>query len=425
MQNTWLHSALEKSSAEFENIILSKILISRKMIPDLLAEYFTGERRTLFDAIFTSWAAGNKIDPVYFKTIYPDQVFNALEFSGSDSRDIIKILHGIWQERTAAEMILSARDENSTTELFIGKIQEGLSNILLKNQNKKYSHFESVKILNDIIISGNENNRETLGYKTGLIEFDKYTSGIEHGKMYAIGALKKTGKSRFSIFLSVEFWKQDAGIVWNSLEMNETQLNSCGLANLSDVDQSLFGRKINSSTMPKIQAGINDLINLDWQIIRERTITGLRAQIINLKTHCPIDVVFVDYIQRMEDPERKHDRVREVEAIAKGLADLSRDLNIAVVVLSQFSGIAEHLGADEMPNMSHLKESQGIAESADCIISLHNFERRENPFLEDGSYRMQEINCLIEQRYGLSGAKFRFLGDLRTCNFFNHEKPYG
>ena len=425
MQNTWLNESLDKPTAEIENTILAEILITKRMIPDLLPEYFTSGRRKLYDAIFASWSAGNEIDPIFLKTIYPDQVSNALDYAGSDSADIIQSLHTLWQEREAASVILSARAENDTPEMFIAKIQEGMANILIKNRDKKYNHIAIVQKLNDIIINGDKNKCETLGYKSGLTEFDRYTSGFEKGKMYAIGALKKTGKSRFSIYLSLKIAQQGAGIIWNSLEMNEIQLNACALSNLSGIDQAKFGRTMIPEIMSQVQAGINSLVNLDWKIIHEKTIAGLRAQIINIKTQNQVDVVFVDYIQRMEDPNRKHDRVREVEAIAKGLADLSRELDIAVVVLSQFAGTAEHLADNELPNMSHLKESQGIAEAADCIISLHNFKRRENPFDMTGSYSLQEINCLIEQRYGLSGASFKFLGDMRNCQFVNHEKPYG
>ena len=137
-----------------------------------------------------------------------------------------------------------------------------------------------------------------------------------------------------------------------------------------------------------------------------------------------IDVVIIDFIQRMSD-ESKESRTKEVEAVAMQLADLSRELNIAVIVLSQLTGTAEKLDDDEMPNMSHMKESQAIAENADAILTLHNFERRKNPFNEDGSYRLQEIHCLIEQRYDVSGCCFKFLGDLRNCQFKNHDQPYG
>jgi hypothetical protein len=84
---------------------------------------------------------------------------------------------------------------------------------------------------------------------------------------------------------------------------------------------------------------------------------------------------------------------------------------------------AERIGKDEMPNMSHMKESQGLAESSDCIITLHDPLRSEFTHKE-GSYTLHETSVLVEQRYGLSGARFKILSDLRTCRFLNHDQPY-
>ena len=240
--------------------------------------------------------------------------------------------------------------------------------------------------------------------------------------MYAIGALKKTGKSKFAIFLSIILKQAGANILWNSLEMSPFQLNSCVLAYFMQCDLRSFGRQLPENDYRQLHEKINDLYGLDWTISNEKNVRDLRARILFEKSKRSVDIVIVDFIQRMEEPELRRDRVREVEYIAKELANISREQNVAMIVLSQLSGIAERLGADEMPNMSHFKESQGIPENSDTIITLHNFQRRENPFNQDGSYRLQEINCLIEQRYGFSGCCFKILGDLRNCTFSDYRE---
>jgi replicative DNA helicase len=98
---------------------------------------------------------------------------------------------------------------------------------------------------------------------------------------------------------------------------------------------------------------------------------------------------------------------------------MSRELNIAVIALSQLSGLAEKLGKDEMPSMSFLKESQGIAENADCIMMLHNPDRLDNPYTIDGAYKIQNFKILVEQRYGITGSTIECDADLRTCSFSN------
>jgi replicative DNA helicase len=426
---TWIDEFIRAGNAQLENAILSRILVSRKLIPDILPDYFTGQRRRLYEAIKEAWEEFNEIDAVYLKaTGFDDEVENAVQESGSASKNTIRDLHELWQKREMARVVYMATstydNEDITTEEVIRRIQEGSSKILLRNQNHEYNHYDSVVKLNELIIDGNKNNREILGFSTGLKELDRYTSGIERGKTYAIGALKKTGKSRFSIGLAIALREQGANIVWNRLEMGEMQLNLLALANYSDMDSMALGMKIQPENMGKIQEGISKLNDLDWRLIREQTVPGLRAKVIELQNKKPVDVVIVDYIQRMSAKgfggER---RAQEVEAISKGLADIGSEIGVGMIILSQLSKEAERLGQDEMPNMSHMKESQGLAEASDCIITLHDPMRSENTTKADG-YELHETWVLVEQRYGLSGAKFRILSDLRTCRFYNHNSPY-
>jgi replicative DNA helicase len=426
----WLNNYLEAENAQLENALLVKMLVSKRLVPDILPDYFTGRQKRLYEAMVDCWDKVSEVDVAYLKAVgFDGEIAIALEESGTSSARTINELHTLWQKRAIAQIIFGAAhgyadEEELTPEQVIRRIQEGASKILLKNEDKKYNHYDYVTKLSDLITE-NDNHGEIVGYSTGLFELDKYTSGIEKGNTYAIGACKKTGKSRFAVALAIELRKQGLSIVWNALEMSLMKINLCALANYSGIDTAKLGKKLFKEDMVKAQVAINDLLKLDWKIIRERTTAGLRARVVDLKSNGPIDVVIVDYIQRMQDNVFKGERAQEVEAISKALADMAGELDIAMIILSQFGKEAERLGKNEIPNMTHLKESQGLAESADCIITLHNPARSENPVDFDGSYTLPEITCLVEQRYGLSGARFKILGDLRICKFLNHDKPYG
>lgn len=428
---TWLNTYSESCNQQLENALLSRMLVSRKIVPDILVDYFTGHRRRLYEAIKESWQELRNIDPVYLKaTGYEQEVTEAVQESGSESQNTIRDLHDLWQRREIAKIVLMATStfdgEDLSTEQIIRRIQEGSSKILLCNQDKKYDHHDAVVTLHNLIVQGNLQNKTLLGYSTGLQELDKYTLGLQKGKTYAIGALKKTGKTQLALKLAISARRQGANVVWNRLEMAEVQLNLCALAHYSGIDSALLGLKLFPQNMEKLQVALNDLIDLDWQLIRERTVPNLRAKIIELQNRKPVDIVVVDYLQRMQGMSVKGEgRAQEVEKNSKELADIAVDTNVAMVVLSQFSKEAERLGDDEIPNMSHLKESQGLAEAADCIMSMHDPQRSKLVFNGDGSYRLHEINMLVEQRFGLSGARFKILGDLRTSNFYNHDNPYG
>jgi replicative DNA helicase len=257
------------------------------------------------------------------------------------------------------------------------------------------------------------------GYPTGISDFDAITNGVEAGKFYVIGGLKKTGKSRWMIFWAIQLQQAGAGIHINSLEMNRNQLNSCALAYFSGLNSRKIGNYLTKEEMLKIGKGAGRLHDCHWSIYRDYTVQDLKTRILYERQKRKVDVVFIDFIQRMRDEKYGKDRVREVESISKDLADLSRELNIAVIALGQLSGEAERLNDNEVPNMSYLKESQGIAENADTIVVIHNENRNQPPFTNDGGYKLQPIRMRIEQRYGISGGIIGLLGDLRTCDFKN------
>ena len=406
------------TAPEFEKMVLASILLSRQMFPDLLPEFFTGGRARLFRAIEEQFLRG-EIDPMILRHDFPEEVFDVLEASPNSSERVIEELVKHYKIRATGEMILRA-ESLETVEEVLDHFGEHTGKIALKKTDHQYDHQRAVGILHDQIARGQIGKRETSGYSTGLLDLDSALNGIEPGKMYVIGALKKTGKSRFAIFLTIKLIEQGASVLWNSLEMNAIQLNTCALSYYSGVDGALFGRVIPQDDYRRVTGGaLNMVSNLDWVVCREKTIRDLKSRILSERVKRKIDVVVVDFIQRMEYPDLRRDRVREVEYIAKNLADMSREMNVAIIALCQLAGYAERLADDEMPNMSHIKESQGVPENADAIITLHNFKRHESPVNEDGSYILPELDVLIEQRYAISGGRFKLLADMRTCKFNN------
>ena len=166
----------------------------------------------------------------------------------------------------------------------------------------------------------------------------------------------------------------------------------------------------------KLADGLQNLKDLDWLIYADYLVSDLKARIIECRQKHKIDIVFVDFVQRMRSDKHPKDRVREVEDIAMGLANMARELNVAVIELSQLQGAAEKLESDEVPNMSHFKESQGIPENADSIWTLHSPYRHEAPF-SGNEYKPIFFKMRIEQRYDISGATVPLIGDMRNCRF--------
>ena len=199
--------------------------------------------------------------------------------------------------------------------------------------------------------------------------------------------------------------------------MNSFQLNSLATSYYSGINSRALSAKLSPEEMYCFGRSMSSVNELNWLIYRHYTVADLKSRIIYERHKRQINIVFVDFLQRMQGIKHKNDRVREVEEIAMELANLSRDLNVAVFALCQLSGEAEKLPSDEIPSMKHFKESQAIGENLDCSIVLHNPKRLESPYDSQGKYTEPEFKVKVEQRYDFSGNIINLIGDLRTCNF--------
>ena len=416
------------SRAETEEMmVLSEILCTRKMALDLAPAYFCGANGRLYSAISEQWEKYGEVQPDLLAGEHTHTAARCLEISGNASREVVDKLHRAWLLRCEGLIINEATAAEDPMEA-LTLMQERSAEAMYSQKSSEYNHRDNLSRLFVAMERGVKENLSVVGYPTGIEQYDRLTNGLEPGKLYVIGALKKTGKSRWMVCAALHACEAGAGVIIDSLEMSPIRLNQLALAYYSDVSSAKLGRYMTKEEYARVSEGASKLAAIKWRIYRDHAVAQLRSRIIYESAKEQLDVVFVDFIQRMRDDRYKGDRVREVERISQDLADLARSCNVAVVALTQLRGEAENVGTrhsnsgkpfneDDMPNMSHVKESQGIAENADAITILHNPTRHDNPYAGDGSYLLPDIYCKVEQRDDVSGSVIKLRADLRTCHF--------
>jgi replicative DNA helicase len=81
-----------------------------------------------------------------------------------------------------------------------------------------------------------------------------------------------------------------------------------------------------------------------------------------------IDVVFVDYLQFMSTKSRPgQSREQLVADDARRLKILARQLDIVIYLLVQLN---DEITPEQEPLLSHLRESKGPANHADCVLLI-------------------------------------------------------
>ena len=274
--------------------------------------------------------------------------------------------------------------------------------------DKKESSFADIKLLSAKLIKNLGAKEKITGFSWGIKEMDIATNGIEEERFIVIGALKKSGKTRFAAHIQRMIQQQGGVCIFKSLEMASYDLMKLQLAAESEISDRLIksGGLLKKYQISKILA-LKDQI--DWEkmpietgTLKKEMITPTLRRYSKLYAGC---VVIIDFIQRIY-----YDKSRgasELEEIAMMIGDAVREFKITVIVLSQLANTAE----SEKPDIGHLKGSGGIAENADIIILLDNIFRRTKK--EDDK---NKLNITIQQRYGET-SEFKVFADLGKCQF--------
>jgi replicative DNA helicase len=110
----------------------------------------------------------------------------------------------------------------------------------------------------------------------------------------------------------------------------------------------------------------------------------MRAKARRLKRERGLDLLIIDYLQLMRGRGAYDSRQQEISDISRSLKELSKELNIPVVALSQLSRAPEQRGGDHRPQLSDLRESGAIEQDADVVLFLFREElyKKDDPEVE-------------------------------------------
>lgn len=298
--------------------------------------------------------------------------------------------------------IETGADASDIEEVKHGLISD-LNQITIE-QETEYMDFDKYK---QMYLKHAKSGGGTIGFSWGkyLNGVNDITSGIVKPRVYIVGGLKKSGKTRFLIHTIKELYNQNIKIAFLSLEMPESEVSKMLIASFTDInDAAITGDRLSLER----QSIIGDL-EIDKEMIKIDCASGINiGEVISkIKKYKKIgcEVIFIDYIQRiMHDDKRQ---AQELENISIRISDITRKENISIIMASQLANISER----ETPTIGHLKGSGGIGESADSIILIDNIYRRTK---QDAD--LNTMDFYFEQRYGMSG-KQRIQCDLGSIQF--------
>lgn len=256
------------------------------------------------------------------------------------------------------------------------------------------------------------------GVSTGFRKLDDLTSGWQPSDLVIIAARPAMGKTAFVLSVARHAAVQrKVPVAFFSLEMSAPQIAQRLLSSQSELELNrLRTGKLEPYEWEQLNARSGALSSAPLYIndTPALSVYDLRAKCRRLKAEKNIELVIIDYLQLMSAGNAKTgNREQEIAYISRALKELAKELNVAVIALSQLSRAVEtRTTSDKRPQLSDLRESGSIEQDADMVMFLYRPEYYGYTELEDGTSSAGIAEVIVgKQRNGPTDTvKLQFTG---------------
>lgn len=408
-----------------EQTVLGSMLIDREVAPDIIGtiddeDFYWEEHRILYRTMEDLFESDEPVDIVTVKNelerqsslnkangpdYLADLADKVVTTANIDEYTEIVKSKSILRQLIKAGMEITelGRNEELNISDVLDKAEEKVFDISTSGGGNEYSLIGDS--LTDQIGKLEELHHSTgeviTGVPTGFSDLDFILTGLQGGQLLTLAGRPGTGKTS----LALSFARQEAIDGFNvgifSLEMQESELLNrllCGEARVSlyktstgSLSKDEWGKLTGAAnTYSKTTIAIDDSHTLP--------VINLKAKARRMKVKDDIDILFVDYLQLIEDSGYRNSREREVAHISRSLKGLAKELDIPIVALSQLNRAVEKR-EDKHPKLADLRESGAIEQDSDVVLFLYRGGYYED---YDNEVDMSEV-IVAKQRNGPLG----------------------
>lgn len=282
---------------------------------------------------------------------------------------------------TCGTLANDAASEQYDADAMLDRAQTIINHVCTTDTKRQFTSIGELSVeLAQHIRDVRDGHKSANGLYTGFHRFDTITNGLQKSNLIVIGGRPGQGKSSFAGQVAVNVADRSPGAVVAifSLEMSKQEYTQRLIASEAQVELN----KIRSGTMThemleRVDAAAAKLAGLSIEIddASSRSATSMRSQLLRLKHERQrIDLVVIDFIQRMTTTRRTDSRQQEVSRIAQELKSLAKDFDVPVMALSSLNRAAE-TRADGRPKMADLRESGDIESEADLVGFIYRPSR--------------------------------------------------
>lgn len=245
---------------------------------------------------------------------------------------------------------------------------------------------------------------ETSAISTGLKDLDTALGGgLLPGDLILIGARPSHGKTSLVTGIALHVAEGGGVVVVFATESTATRLTQKLVSQTALIDnyRLKMPAKMEENDWRRLTEAAAKLDRLEIFIndTPKPTVAQIRSDCLKVKAkNGRLDLVVVDYIQRVEAPGKQESRYEELSRISSELKTIAQETRCPLIVTSQLNRGVESR-QDKRPNMADLRDCGRLEEEADVAILLYRPER----YKPDD--RPGEVEVIIEKsREGETGS---------------------
>lgn len=378
-------------SIEAEQSVLGALLRDNDAVDrlgDLRAEHFyLADHALIFSEFMRQIAAGRSCDVISLmvaldgKMREPGAYLNSMAQSTPSAANIARYAAIVRDKAVKRALIGFGRD---VAESAAGSPEEAAmildrASSRLEQLAEARMRIEPVRASTDMAAHIGEIERRMDGgvnaISTGYPAVDsKLNGGMRRGELIVLAARPKMGKTGFALNVACNA-ARDYSVLVLSMEMPRMQLHDRNIASLGRIplphllQPSLMTEQDWSNlTVAAMKIEQMNLFLDDQGGLR---LLDVRMKAKGTKRRHGLDLLVIDYLQLMDGDG--DNRNAQIEGITRGLKALAKELDIAIVLLSQLNRKLEER-PNKRPMPSDLRDSGAIEQDADAVIFLYRDE---------------------------------------------------
>ena len=436
-------------SLEAEQSLLGSLLIDKDAIirvADIVTanDFYNGAHQAIFEAMKELYEKREPIDLLSLSNLLKEQgkltevggrsYLTSLANIVPTSSHIVFYAQIVQKKATLRRLISAASQiaelgykETEEIDQLLDQAEQNLFSVSQKYLKRTFIPITDVLTETfDRIDELHKESGKLRGIPTHFTDLDNILAGLQKSDLIILAARPSVGKTTLALDIARNVAtksKEAVGIF--SLEMSKELLVErllCAEAGvdlwkmrtgrLTDQGENDDFSKINHAmgVLAEAKIFIDDSANSN--------VMEIRTKARRLQSEHGLGLIVLDYLQLMEGPSGKENRVQEVSEISRNLKAIARELNVPVLALSQLSRSVESRET-HIPRLADLRESGSIEQDADVVLFIY----REVMYQQDLPPDKAHLSDIIigKHRNGPTG-RIKLFFDEHTVTFKSVEQ---